>query len=474
MDYYTLLENIASNIFFFGVMFIVTLMIVIIVHELGHYLAARICNVHVQIFSFGFGRELFGFGGGHLKTRWSVCIFPIGGFVQLFGDVDKNNPVIWDKENNCKRTLSEEELKVAFCTKSVWQRIFIVASGPAINLLLTFIIFFVTFSTYGQRSKPLFINVVSVSSPAYDAGIKIGDQFLEMDSKPLRRLDDIYDKTWYEIPPKEHEYKILRNGEEKTIKFAARYTEYINKKGVLLKHGQTGMLRLNAIKFKDISSVEGENTKNQPDKARSLLLKNLDKKIVIGIVFKGDKINKSSDKEEPDEFITYFKSNLNKHLNNKNHEFYDQIFLVDPDKKFYLRLPPIEAAGRALFWIKTIAVDSYKLLEAAYNGRNDSAVIGGVGKISNYTAKSAKAGFYNYMMFVAGFSLMIAFINLLPIPVLDGGYLLFLFYEAIMKKPVAPSVQNIAMIIGLVFLGGIMILANISDLISMFTAIDSK
>ncbi len=467
-SYYSLLEGAASDLFFFGVMFIVTLMIVILVHEFGHYIAARICNVHVQIFGFGFGRELFGFGGGELKTRWSVCIFPIGGFVQLFGDVDKNNPIIWDNENDCERRLTREELEVAFCTKSVWQRLFIVSAGPAINLLLTFMIFFCMFSIYGQRSKPLFTNALVIGSAADEAGMKAGDQFLEMDGKPLRRLDDIYDKTWYENPPKEHEYKILRNGKELTINFAARHVEYMNKKGIEKKHGQTGMVRINAIKFEDIAAIEGVSTLNNPSKALEILPIYFDKEIIISLTFKGEI------KDKIDDYRTYISSDFNTHLSDPNHEHYDRLFLVDIKKCFFLRLPPLEAAGRSLFWIKRIAVDSYKLIEAAFMGRNKDQIIGGVSKISNYSGKAAKAGFYDYLLFVAGFSLMIAFINLLPIPALDGGYLVFLFYEIIAGKPVSPQIQNIAMIIGLALLLGIMIFANITDLISMLTNIDSN
>ncbi len=460
-----LTQNAAENVFFYGFMFVVTLAVVIIVHEFGHYWAARKCGVHVEQFSFGFGKELFGFGGGDFKTRWSFCLFPLGGYVKLFGDVDVNDPIVWDHKNDCTRTLSEEELKHAFCTKSVWQRIFIVAAGPSINFLLAFTIFLLVFATYGQRSKPLIINGLAVDSPAYVAGIKTGDVFTEMDGKKIRRLEDVYDLTWYELPPKPHEYTILRGDQVVNIGFTARHIEYINKKGVAKSHGQTGMIRLNAIKFEEIVSVEGVPTEDQPDKTRELLLKSMDRDILIGLPFKKDRI---------DDYIIHIPSAVNDHLSDPDHEYYNRVLLSDPDNQYFLRLSPLEACGRSLFLIQKIMVDGYKLISVAHKGLTDEPLLGGIGKISQHTARAAKAGFYDYIMFVAGFSLMIAVMNLLPIPVLDGGFLIFLAYEVIRGKPVPMRVQNIAMIIGLVILGGIMIIANVSDLISMLTDIESK
>ena len=454
------LQTLASGFFFFGVMFIVTLAIVIVIHELGHYIAARLCGVHIETFAFGFGKELFGFGGGPFKTRWSVCRYPLGGFVKLFGDVDPNNPLVWDHKNDCARTLSAEELEVSFCTKTVWQRIFVVAAGPAINIMLTFLIFLCTFTTYGQRSKWPVITAIAVDSPAHKAGIEIGDFLLEMDGKKIRRLEDIHDITWYENPPEPHTYKIRRDHNIISKTFSARRIVYTDKKGVPQEHGQTGMVRMGAVYIKDIKAVQNTPTEDKPEKARMLIAQNFDKIIQIALPFRDE-----SKKE--DFFMVSFPSDFNKHLNDPDDEDYDTAFFLDPEDQFFIRLNVIEAVQESLFSIKKMSVDSYKLVSVAYKGKTDEPVIGGIGKISEQTGKAAKDGLYDYIMFVAAFSLMIAFINLLPIPVLDGGFLVFLSYEAITGHPVSPRIQDIAMIIGLVLLGGIMIIANVSDLIAM-------
>lgn len=462
---YDVLGATLESIFLFGVMFIVTLSIVVMVHEFGHYVVARIFGVHVEQFAFGFGRELFGFQkAGEYRTRFSVCMFPLGGFVKLFGDVDPDNPLVWDKENNEARRLTEEELKHSFCTKSVFQRFAIVAAGPMINILLSLFIFVGVYTTYGQTSLPLDINAINQGSAAHNAGIKVGDKIIEMDGKPIRRLNDIFDITWHEENPKEHSYTIIRDGEQITISYAAKRMVYTNRKGVDTAHGQTGMVHMKAILFKDMLSIDGVETHADVDTARDIILQNMDKDLIIGVEYKED---------ERDYFQLRFPASYNEHLANTEHQFFDRVLLVHPDSKFFLRLSLYEATKTALFQMKNLVVQSYKLISVAYKGKTDEPVIGGIAKISQHSAGAAKGGMYPYLMFIASFSLAIAVINILPIPALDGGYLVFLSYEAIVGKPLPSRVQDIAMIIGLVILVGIMILGNVSDLISLLSSIQS-
>ena len=459
-----------EDVFAFGVMVIITLAVVVMIHEWGHYIAARICGVHVEQFAFGFGKELIGFGSDPRKTRFSICLFPLGGFVKLFGDVDVNNPVVWDHDNDCARTLSDEELKVAFCTKSVWQRIFIIAAGPLINILLTVMLLVGLFTIHGQRSKPSVINTVAVNSAAYDAGIQLGDRILAMDGKKARRLDDIHDFTWFENPPRPHTYTILRDNKEIEITFTAKHVEYENKKGVELKHGQTGMVRMTDLAFKGgIVEVNGIDVKDAPEKARQFIIDNLDKQVTIGIPYKGGK-----EKEVAHPFIMVFPAQFNQHLFDPDDELYDRAFLVDPHKKMYaVKLGIVEAIEKTLFLLKQGVSNSYKVIVAGIEGKNDDRVVSGVATMGQKVGDAVKAGPYEYIILLATFSFMIGFINLLPIPVLDGGYLLFMFYEIICGKPVSPRIQGIAMISGLVVLVGIMVFANISDLLSLLSDVSS-
>jgi len=457
-----LLHAIAESFFLFVFMFIVSLAVVIIIHELGHYIAARLCGVDIEQFSFGFGKEIFGFGGqDRQSTRWSVCLFPIGGYVKLFGDVDKDNPIIWDKENNCEHRLTEAELEKAFATKSVWQRIFIVAAGPFINILLTVLIFTGVFTTIGQRSKPVYINAINVGSAADIAGIQIGDKVVKMDGRPLRRLRDIYEITWNEKPPKVHTYTIERDGQALEIPFAAKYVEYTNRKEIEKQHGQTGMVQMPKVRFENILNIDGVDTTDNQDFAREEVIKNFDKEITFRL-----KMNNTGEKRIGDAFRIIFPKEHNSHLNDPDHEEYDSVNIVDIHKRYFVRLSVLESLKQSYSFMRDTLIGTYKLVQVIHKGKTDEPVIGGIGKISQRNADAFQAGPYSYLMFLAALSFMIAFVNLLPIPVLDGGYLLFLFYELLSGKPVSPRIQYVSIIIGLVFLIGIMIFANIMDVLS--------
>ncbi len=458
--------DLLSDFFAFGVMVIITLAVVITVHEYGHYIAARLCGVHVETFAFGFGREVFGLGGGAFKTRWSVRLFPIGGYVKLFGDVDKDNPVVWDHDNNCKRTLSDAEMRVAYCTKTVAQRMFIVLAGPMLNIILAYGIFMVMFTTYGQASRLPVINTILYDSAAYEAGVQIGDVILEMDGKPIRRLNDVHDITWRELPPVEHEYTIKRGDDILRLSLTARHVNYFNDKGVEMSHGQTGMVHIGAIMFKDINFINDTNTLDMPDKARDEVTKSLDGIVRVGLNYK------NKEEGRTDLFLVDFPSVVNQHLFDPQAEYYDRAFLNNPDYGFYVKLNPFEAWNSINLLIYEGIVNSYKVVKATFMGRNSDPVVGGVAKISEKTGEAFQAGFYSYMTFIAIFSLMIAIINLLPIPVLDGGYLVFLLYEMVTGKALPSRVQDVFLIVGLAILLVIMIFANISDLISLINPVE--
>ncbi len=457
----TLLGGAAENIFLYGVMFIVTLAIIISIHELGHYFAARICGVWVEQFSFGFGREVLGFGpkGKFPKTRFSICAIPIGGFVKIFGDVDINNPQIWDHQNNEARALTKDELKYSFCTKPLWQRSFIVLAGPLINFILFLTIIITLFTIHGERSQRPVITALTIGAPAEQAGIKIRDIMIEMDGIAINRLSDIYDRTFYEIPPKPHNYKLLRNNEEHLINFTPRIIEYTTSKGIDRRHGQTGMIQLSALKIDSLQSINGNSVVDNPIETRDILKSYYDQEITVSTKKEYEEFNK---------FRVIFPEKYNEHLEDPNHEDYDFIFTIDPDDYFYVTSHPIVSAQRALFSLKQIFINSYKMVSAVFYGKSDQKIVGGVGKMSQKTGEAVEAGFYDYFIFLAGLSLMIGALNLLPIPGLDGGYLLFFIYEALVGKPLNQRIQDLSLIVGLLVLGGIMVFANASDLILLW------
>tara|TARA_B100001989_G_scaffold252958_1_gene237171 strand:- start:3653 stop:5029 length:1377 start_codon:yes stop_codon:yes gene_type:complete len=456
------LWDITENLFFYVFVAIFSVSFIITVHEFGHYLAARYFGVAVEKFSVGFGKEICGFND-KAGTRWSVSWIPLGGYVKIFGDVDINKPFVWDHENNCERRLTKEELKLAYCTKTVWQRLAIVFAGPLANFLFTFLVLFLLYTTVGQSYTPPIINALGVDSESYKAGFQMGDQVLEMEGRKIRRWSDVY-RTTMASPGAKFDYKVLRDGKEIRLTAKVQEMEYIDMKGRHRTHGRTGMVRFRMMKLERIRSVNGVDTSDNPELAKKLILQNLDKVITVGTRFQEDKDNV---------FLVKIPSEYNQHHFNKKEEDKDiYIYIVDADKKYYLRLTPFESFYEIYHIISKVIKESAILIKVSVQGKTDEPAVGGVPKISENFAKAAKSGWYQYIIIISIFSFMIGFINLLPIPILDGGHIVFLLYEAISGNPVSPRIQDIAFMIGLVLLGGIMIFANINDLVIMISKLE--
>lgn len=432
---------------------LLALFVAVTVHELGHYLTARLFGIRVDKFSFGFGREILGFNSKS-GTRWSLSIFPLGGYVKIFGDVHPDNPELWDEKNKCSRAFTEDEVKQSFYSKPIWKRMLVVFAGPAINVLFSICLLTGMFILQGERSSPAVINAVGVGTVSEKAGIRLGDEILEMDGVKVRRLEDVHDRTYVESDIVHH-YKVRRGDEVLDIQFAPEKITFIDMSGVSRENGRTGMTRFDSLNFKEVLEFDGHDVQNKPDYARQLVLNNEKEDVLITARFR---------EGQRDQFNIRFSKNIrNEHLKNQNDDHYDVFYLTDTKKKMFLLLSPYEAFLRSLKFISDTIEESYKLLQVVFKGKTQEKAVGGVGKISEYAGKSAKDGVYSFLVFVVVFSVSIGIINLLPIPVLDGGVLLFLLYELCTGRPLSRKFQDRAIIFGLVILLGIMIFANISD-----------
>lgn len=445
----------ASELLIYNVFaFLAGLLFMVALHEYGHYIVARWCGVRVDKFSVGFGRELIGFNDKK-GTRWCLSLWPLGGYVKIFGDYDVENPKMWDPSINAVRPLTKEELAVAFCSKSVWQRMAIVLAGPLINFIPAFFILVIIFTFWGQGSNPPIINGIDVNGTGYKAGFRLNDEILEFNGMPVRRFEDVHDVTMKNFSQTFH-FKVKRD--DKILEFNLQPSEekYVDLKGIERANGRIGMAFFNGFLLKEIVSVEGIDTKDKPDLARSLLAERFDKIIRFGIEYRNDKISIYEGR---------FPSRFNAHLNNPDDRFYDRVLMVDKDARYYVRLSFWEGLTRTADAIFKLPLEVYKRIKAVVVGTSDEQIVAGVGKMSSMFADAAKNGTYSYLILLCIFSIQLAFINILPIPVLDGGYLVFLSIEALRGRPLSQKVQNYAYLIGIVMLLGIMIIANVSDII---------
>ena len=142
--------------------FLILILVVVFIHEYGHYYFARKYGVGVTDFSIGFGKELFGWNDKH-GTRWKICAIPLGGYVKFFGD---RNVYSQADHEEILNKYNEEERKKLFILKPLYQRVLIVFGGPLANFLLALVIFFSIYIFIGKDFTPAVINEVQKVSPA--------------------------------------------------------------------------------------------------------------------------------------------------------------------------------------------------------------------------------------------------------------------------------------------------------------------
>ena len=356
--------------------FLVLIMIVVFVHEYGHYYFAKRYGVGVTDFSIGFGREIFGWNDKS-GTRWKICWIPLGGYVKFFGD---RNVFSQSEQQEVINKYNEEDRNKLFILKPLYQRSLIVAAGPLANFVLAIIIFSIINMFVGKDFTPAVVNEVQINSPAYEAGIKKNDKIISIDNNNVQSILEV--STFINTSTAEIiEFTVLRNNQEVTL-----------------------YVKPNLVQSKDS-------------------LGNSVKKRMIGIK-----------------------------LSPLNNEFEKQ------------RLGPAEAIYHSIKEVWFVSVTSLKYLGNMLIGSADTSQLGGPIRIAKITGQVAEYGVVPFLSIMAYISISLGLINLFPIPMLDGGHLMFYFFEKVLGRPLNQKTQEGLFRIGLFLLFSLMFFVTFNDL----------
>jgi regulator of sigma E protease len=170
-----------ATIFQYLIPFLLVLSVVVFVHEFGHYYIARRNGVRIEVFSIGFGPELFGRNDRH-GTRWKFCAIPLGGYVKMLGDADAASATIDPRHARDADS---------FPAKSVWQRMAIVVAGPMANFVFAIVALAILFATAGRPFTPAEVGTVQPDSPAAIAGLAVGDRITAVDGTPVASFEEL-------------------------------------------------------------------------------------------------------------------------------------------------------------------------------------------------------------------------------------------------------------------------------------------
>jgi regulator of sigma E protease len=362
-----------SGLWTYVVPFLIVLTVLVFVHELGHYWVARRCGVRVEVFSIGFGPELFGWTD-RAGTRWKFSAVPLGGYVKMFGDADAASTPGAELAE-----MTEAEKAVSFHHKTLGQRAAVVAAGPIANFLFALIVFAGLFVIVGQPFTPPEIGGVLPDSAAERAGLKAGDRIVAINDQPIERFEEIQ--------------RIIQLNLDSPLTLVVR------------RDGKD--MRLNA---QPTIVEEQDRLGNKMRLAR------------LGI--RGGGVE-------------------------------------------FVRHGPGTAIWRALGETYQQTTGTLKAVGQIITGQRNSEELGGPIRIAQMSGEVAQGGIASLLVFMAVLSVNLGLINLFPVPMLDGGHLLFYGAEALRGRPLGVRAQEYGFRIGLVLVFSLMVFATWNDLVHL-------
>lgn len=457
---FDMLQMALGNVWTYGVTFLVVLGVLVFVHEWGHYIVARMCGVKVDVFSVGFGKEIFGWTAKS-GTRWKIAIFPLGGYVKMFGDSDPASAGHCDEvegQDGKIRHMSEEERSGAFFAKPVWKRAAIVFAGPAINFIFAAIILSFLYGSIGRPVIPPQISGLEVNGGADLANFQPHDLIKSVNGKVVDNFREVRRMVILTIDAP-MTFEILRDDKLVTITATPKKIKDVDRFGFTSEYGYMGFIGpADGIDIKSISTINGTDVSGDLEKAHALLNKNIGQLMRISTKVNG---HESELKVRPPK-------DLNPQLGNKDDKLYNTLFLGEKLTDNIVHYNPIEAVGVAAKETWNMTADTLKAIGEIFVGTRSTKELGGIIRIGAMAGTMAEQGYISLFIFMAGLSINLGLINLFPIPMLDGGHLLFYGIEAARGKPISERVQEYAFRFGLVLLVTLMVFSNLNDILQVY------
>lgn len=351
--------------------FLVVLTVLVFVHELGHYLVARRNGVRIEVFSIGFGPEIFGWFD-RAGTRWKLSAIPLGGYVKMYGDSDASS-----MPSGSVHEMSAEERALSFHHKRLGQRVAVVVAGPAANFIFAIVVLAILFATVGQQFTPPDVGQVQPNSAAERGGIEPGDTIVSVDGQNIARFEDV-----------QHAVQ-LNDGAAMAI--------VVKRDGQDVALSVTPQQTVLTDRFGNVHHVG-----------------------LLGITRSG----------------------------------------VD-----YVRRNPASAVWWATEETWNLSTGTLTAVWQMIIGARTTDDLGGPVGIARMSGEVAQGGIVPLIQFMAMLSVNLGLINLFPIPVLDGGHLLFYAAEAIRGRPLGQRAQEYGFRIGLALVLTLMVFVTWKDLV---------
>ncbi|MEX2362877.1 MAG: RIP metalloprotease RseP, partial [Balneolaceae bacterium] len=427
------------------------LMILVFVHELGHFLAAKLFGMRVERFSIGFPPRIWGFKKG--DTDYCIGATPLGGYVKISGMIDES----MDTEH-----LDKEPEPWEYRSKPVWQRIITITAGVIFNMILAFFIYVGMTYSNGHQVLPLANTegiYVPESSILNEIGFQTGDKIVGVNGERVQYFRDLVSAS--EITADNLTYIVDRNGQETTVNVSSNYLDSLQTRGFL------------AREYMFPSQISSVAMGTPADKAG---------------LKAGDKFISANGEPvaywiQLVEIIQNAEAPVNFEIQRGDSVFAATIFPDPETNQLGIGAPNLDMMGA-----ERIEYDFFESIAAGYNETVDQTVgitqgfarlitgdisvrqnLGGPIAIANITREATdQSGWIGFWNITALLSITLAILNILPIPVLDGGHLVFLIYEGITRREPSDKVRMVAQQIGFFLMIGLFIFVMFNDAFKYF------
>ncbi len=439
--------------------FLLALAVLVVVHEMGHYVAARACNVRVLRFAFGFGKVIWMRRHGRDGTEWAISAFPLGGYVKMLDEREGE--------------VAANELPRTFNRQSVGRRAIIVAAGPAANFLLAIVLYWFLFMHGVTELKPR-LGLPPVGTPAAMVGVSEGVTVRAVNGKAI--------ETWQEL-----RWEVMGRALDKE----PLHLEVIN------LQREIGVYRIASDRF-DLEELEKD-----PLRLLGLVLYRPRLPAVVGRVLPGSAAELAGFKDndrvlaidgkaiaewselsaaaraaaglqlrfEIERDSRQIQLSATPMLSEEAGQKLGRLGLVAKEGKGELfemttivSYGPLESISRALSQTWDTSILSLRMMGRMLTGELSWKNLSGPVTIADYAGQSARLGPSYYLRFIALISISLGVLNLLPVPVLDGGHLMYYLVEFIKGGPVSERVLEVGQQIGFVLLGLLMVFAFYNDI----------
>lgn len=450
----TLLQTILAFVFVLGTL--------IVVHELGHYWIARWCGVKVLRFSVGMGKVLWSRRIGPDRTEWALSALPFGGYVKML-----------DAREGDVSGLPPEDLAREFTRQSVWKRIAIVAAGPLANFLLAIVIFTGLYVNGIPEPAPL-LRAVPASTVAHEAGLRGGELVTAINGEPVQIWSDL---RWQLIQlAVEKQAAVLEVRRNKADTAAYTVTLPLDSIGAQDLEGDfLGKLGLDLARPRAIFGKLSEDGPAMQAGFREcdVILAVDGAEVRDGVALielvraspgKPLRMRVQRDGRELDLTVTPL-------AREQDGKTIGQIQVQIPvaPEMVTASSPPVAALGKAVQRTWDSSVLTLKMLGKMLVGELSWKNISGPITIADYAGQTARIGIISYLSFIALISISLGVMNLLPIPVLDGGHLLYYSLEVLTGRPLSERVGEIAQRAGVGILMALMVVAVFNDIVRLMS-----